>query len=241
MGGGITYDSSSSEEWNESKSKAAFLTHSIPNFKIIETLRWAETEYWLLEEHLDRMCASAEYFEFQCNKLAARQALDQMAPQFKGRSHRVRLLLAQDGSLELDFSELDGMRFGQIRLATRTVLSNDRFLYHKTTHRKMYNEELAAARIAHCDDALFFNERHELTEGTIHNVFVVTNGVWRTPPVTCGVLRGTYRASILRNSRNAREDVLTLRDLTCADAIYLCNSVRGMFPVQLLEGTLLEG
>jgi para-aminobenzoate synthetase/4-amino-4-deoxychorismate lyase len=190
VGGGITYDSSSSEEWNESKSKAAFLTHSMPNFKIIETLRWAETEYWLLEEHLDRMCASAEYFEFQCNKLAARQALDQMAPQFKGRSHRVRLLLAQDGSLELDFSELDGMRFGQIRLATRTVLSNDRFLYHKTTHRKMYNEELAAARIAHCDDALFFNERHELTEGTIHNVFVVTNGVWRTPPVTCGVLRG---------------------------------------------------
>ena len=55
VGGGITYDSSSSEEWNESKSKAAFLTHSMPNFKIIETLRWAETEYWLLEEHLDRM------------------------------------------------------------------------------------------------------------------------------------------------------------------------------------------
>ena len=40
VGGGITYDSSSPEEWKESQSKAAFLTQDAPDFKIIETMRW---------------------------------------------------------------------------------------------------------------------------------------------------------------------------------------------------------
>jgi para-aminobenzoate synthetase/4-amino-4-deoxychorismate lyase len=200
----------------------------------METLRW-EAEYWLLEEHLDRMRTSAEYFGFQFEECRVREALKQITPRFEGHPHRVRFMLAQDGSLEIDHSELDIILLGRVRLSARTVLSSDRFLYHKTTHRKMYNEELAAARTAQCDDALFFNERGELTEGTIHNVFVVTGTLWRTPPITCGVLPGTYRAFVLRSCRDAREDVLTLEDLACADAIYLCNSVRGMFPVQLLS------
>ena len=236
VGGGITYDSSSFEEWKESQSKAAFLTQDAPDFKIIETMRW-EGEYRLLEEHLERMRASAEYFGFQFEERMARATLEGIALGFGNRPQRVRLLLAQNGSLELESSEItDVAPFGRVRLSARTVLSSDRFLYHKTTRRKMYNEELAAARAAECDDALFFNERGELTEGTIHNVFVVNGTLWRTPPITCGVLPGTYRASILKNRRNAREDVLTLDDLACADAIYLCNGVRGMFPVQLLGG-----
>jgi para-aminobenzoate synthetase / 4-amino-4-deoxychorismate lyase len=238
VGGGITYDSSTCEEWNESRSKAAFLTRTTPTFKIIETLRWADTEYWFLDEHLDRMCGSAEYFGFQFDRLEARHTLEQAAPRFQGLPHKVRLLLARDGSLELDCGAPDGIRFGRVRLASQTVVTTDRFLYHKTTHRNVYDEELAAARAAHCDDALFFNERHELTEGAIHNVFVVTNGFWRTPPVTSGVLPGTHRASILRNCENAVEEVLTLRDLSGADAIYLCNSVRGLFRVRLLTGSL---
>ncbi|MBZ5695142.1 MAG: aminodeoxychorismate synthase component I [Acidobacteriia bacterium] len=233
VGGGITYDSSSSEEWKECQSKAAFLTHTTRDFKIIETLRW-ETEYWLLEDHLARMRASAEYFGFQFEERRVREALERITPKFEGRPHRVRLMLSPDGSLEIDYSELEIVLLGRVRLSARTVLSSDRFLYHKTTRRKMYDEELAAARAAQCDDALFFNERGELTEGAIHNVFVVTGGVWRTPAITCGVLPGTYRASILRKCPNAREDVLTLDDLARADAVYLCNSVRGIFPVQLV-------
>ena len=235
VGGGITYDSSSAEEWKESQSKAAFLTQDAPDFKIIETMRW-EGEYSLLEEHLERMRGSAEYFLFHFEKRAAREALAAIVPKFGGRPHRVRLLLAQDGSLEIDSSEAAGAPpFGRVRLSAQTALSSDRFLYHKTTRRKMYDDELAAARAAHCDDALFFNERGELTEGAIHNVFVVEGALWRTPAIACGVLPGTYRAFILKTRSNAREDVMTLDDLLRADAIYLCNSVRGMFPVRLSE------
>jgi len=233
VGGGITYDSSSAEEWNESQSKAAFLTQEAPDFKIIETILW-DGHYRLLQEHLERMRGSAEYFGFRFEEKTAREALDEIVPRFGNRAHRIRLLLAQNGSLELDSSEMNFVPFGRVRLAAPTVLSSNRFLYHKTTRREMYDEELAVARAAQCDDALFFNERGELTEGSIHNVFVVNGALWRTPAIACGVLPGTYRASILKNRPNAREDVLTLDDLVRADAIYLCNSVRGMFPVRLL-------
>jgi para-aminobenzoate synthetase/4-amino-4-deoxychorismate lyase len=235
VGGGITYDSSSSDEWKESQSKAAFLSQDAPDFKIIETMRW-EGQYSFLEEHLARMRASAEYFGFRFEEGAARKALDEIVPNFGDRPHRVRLLLAQDGSLVLDPSEIvDVAPFGRVRLSAETVLSSDRFLYHKTTRRKVYNDELAAARAAQCDDALFFNERGELTEGAVHNVFVVNGSLWRTPAIACGVLPGTYRASILKTRSNAREDVLTLEDILRADAIYLCNSVRGIFSVRLLD------
>ena len=86
---------------------------------------------------------------------------------------------------------------------------------------------------AECDDALFFNERGELTEGAIHNVFIVKDGVWKTPPVECGLLPGTYRAQFLREKPEASTEVLKIDDLMSADQIYLCNSVRGMQPVEL--------
>jgi para-aminobenzoate synthetase / 4-amino-4-deoxychorismate lyase len=232
VGSGITHDSSSPDEWQECESKMGFLTRSEMDFKIIETLRWEKT-YWLLQEHLDRLRVSAEYFGFQFVDDKAREALQQVAFRFEDRPQKVRVLLSQNGSIELDHSDLDTAFFGRVRLSSQRVMSTDRFLYHKTTRRKMYNEELVAAKTALCDDALFFNERDELTEGTIHNVFVVTGGVWRTPPLACGVLAGTYRAYLLGTCPNAREEVLALNDLACADEIYLCNSVRGIFPVRL--------
>jgi para-aminobenzoate synthetase/4-amino-4-deoxychorismate lyase len=232
VGGGITYDSTSTEEWKECASKATFLTRSTPEFKIIETMRWEET-YRLLDEHLERLRASAEYFGFRCDASCIRRDLVQLTSHFDGRPQRVRLLLAQNGTLELEHRHLDIAPLGRVRLSERTVLSTDRFLYHKTTHRKMYDEELAGAKSAQCDDVLFFNERGELTEGAIHNVFVVAGGLWRTPAIGCGLLPGTYRAHVLRDFPNSREDTLTLDDLTRADAVYLCNSVRGMFPVRL--------
>jgi len=233
VGGGITYDSSAAEEWEESESKAAFLTRSTPDFRLIETLRW-EGKFELLEEHLARLRASAEYFGFQFDEDRVRETLQRLAGKLDG-PRRIRLLLSQDGSLELTHGEFEAGFFGRVRISPRRVQSTDRFLYHKTTNRKMYNDELALARSAKCDDALFFNERGELTEGAIHNVFVVKNGVWRTPAVACGLLPGTYRSYFLKSCPSVREEVLTLDDLIHADAIYLCNSVRGMYAVRLSE------
>jgi para-aminobenzoate synthetase/4-amino-4-deoxychorismate lyase len=135
--------------------------------------------------------------------------------------------------VRIERRELSPNRFGRVRISGMQVSSTDRFLYHKTTHRDVYERELAAALNAGCDDALFFNERGELTEGAIHNVFVVKNGIWKTPPIHCGLLPGTYRRKFQRENANAVEEILKLDDLLRADRIYICNSVRAMQSVEL--------
>jgi para-aminobenzoate synthetase/4-amino-4-deoxychorismate lyase len=85
-------------------------------------------------------------------------------------------------------------------VARRAVASGNRFLFHKTTKRSVYDEELARAQAAKCDDAFFFNERGELTEGCIHNV-LVKDGMWHTPPLRCGLLPGIHRAKYLKEQR----------------------------------------
>ena len=232
VGGGITYGSSAAAEWDECQWKAAFLMQRQPDFRILETMHWGG-EYRHLEDHIARMRESAEYFDFCFDETRVRGALQDLAARLPSAPQRVRMTLTQEGTLELQHQEYVDERFGRVRISPQVVSSGDRFLFHKTTNRGLYDDEWMAAQDAGCDDALFFNEKGELTEGARHNVFVVKDGVWRTPPISCGLLPGTCRARILREQPDASEAILTLSDLLNADGIYLCNSVRGIYPVAL--------
>jgi para-aminobenzoate synthetase/4-amino-4-deoxychorismate lyase len=233
VGSGITWDSVPAAEWDECAWKAAFLHHQRQQFEIFETLLWQDG-YTLLEEHIRRMAESAEYFGFAFSEERLRTMLETAAETLpRGRSWRLRAVLARDGKLELKHSPLEDRRFGRVLLAREAVSSRDTFLYHKTTMRQRYDKELARAQAAGCDDALFFNERGELTEGCIHNVFIVKNGEWHTPPARSGLLPGVYRAHRLAEHPGIRETVLTIDDLHLAEAVYLCNSVRGIYEVKL--------
>jgi para-aminobenzoate synthetase/4-amino-4-deoxychorismate lyase len=231
VGSGITHDSAPSEEWDECEWKAAFLTRSVPEFKLLETLIW-DGEYHLVDEHIERMKSSAAYFGFKFDEHGIRSRLEDLASELSA-ARRVRITSTRDGSVQIEHGEFSAHRFGRVRISSVQVSSRNYFLCHKTTHRDVYDREWAAAVNAGCDDALFFNEREELTEGAIHNVFIVKDGVWRTPPVKCGLLPGTYRAKFLREHLDARTEVLTIDVLMRADQIYLCNSVRGMQAVEL--------
>ena len=70
-------------------------------------------------------------------------------------------------------------------------------------------------------------ERGEITECTIANIVVVTGGRHLTPPVSCGLLPGTYRAELLE-AGEIEEGVIRKEDLAGADEVYLVNSVRGL-------------
>ena len=73
-----------------------------------------------------------------------------------------------------------------------------------------------------------------MTEGAISNIFVRKEKTFFTPPVACGLLPGVYRGHLLKKDpRKYKEKRLRLKDLEEADAIYLVNSVRGMWRVEL--------
>jgi para-aminobenzoate synthetase/4-amino-4-deoxychorismate lyase len=75
------------------------------------------------------------------------------------------------------------------------------------------------------DEAVFVNERGEITEGARSNIFIKRGDVLLTPPLAAGVLDGRLRAELIASGK-AREAVLTPDDLK--GEVYFGNSLRGL-------------
>ena len=73
----------------------------------------------------------------------------------------------------------------------------------------------------------------ELTEFTNGNVVLEINGELWTPPVSSGLLVGTYRDRLLKTGEIS-EKVLTHSDLKKATKIWFINSIRKWREVYLL-------
>src|SRR5262245_19559237 len=97
VGGGITYDSTSANEFEEVLAKARVLTEVRPAFELLETLRHEpEASFHDLEEHLARLGASARYFGFRLDPEAAIASLKASVAN-RATASAVRLTLARDG------------------------------------------------------------------------------------------------------------------------------------------------
>jgi para-aminobenzoate synthetase / 4-amino-4-deoxychorismate lyase len=116
----------------------------------------------------------------------------------------------------------------KIWLTDEQTLSTDPFRRHKTTRRNLYDKLYARARGHGFSEVIFTNEKGEITEGAVSNVFIEKKGEFLTPPLACGVLPGICRRHILETCVGSEEAVLTVDDLESADGIYLCSSLRGL-------------
>jgi para-aminobenzoate synthetase/4-amino-4-deoxychorismate lyase len=228
VGGGIVWDSETGNEYEECWLKAKVLTDSPPVFDLLETLLWTPADgIFILARHLHRLAESAEYFDIPLSIPFLRSRLNVECSTFNVQFPlRIRLRVARDGKITLESTPLDLRNASspvRVRLAAKPVDPGDRFLYHKTTHRAVY--EQAKAGVEDCDDVLLWNPAGELTESTIANIVVERNGELLTPPVRCGLLPGTYRAELLEQG-NIREAILPVSELSPSDKIHLINSVR---------------
>lgn len=235
VGGGIVWDSEARREADECRAKAKILSHSPPRFSLLESILWTPGDgYVLLPEHLARLARSARYFDFSCDLHVVRTELDRLEARLSAqRQHRkVRLLLGDDGRISLEAVPLVPQSAAAPPLAclARTPIDpKDRFLYHKTTNRQVY--ERAKAECPEADEVILWNDRGEVTEGCIANVVAELNGQRCTPPVECGLLPGVCRESLLRKGWMT-ERVIRTEELTEASRLYLINSVRGIVPAR---------
>jgi para-aminobenzoate synthetase/4-amino-4-deoxychorismate lyase len=240
VGSGIVHDSVIEEEYRECLLKSRFLTESPSRFELIETMRWeAGKGFFLQHLHEQRLIRSAQYFGFPCDRKMLRSTLRKYDARLRKESQRlsfrVRLRLGNDGTISLTHARLEPTVGEQhVRLSDKQTDSSDRFLFHKTTNRRLYDEELERAVLKGYFDVLFLNEREQLTEGARTNLIIKKDARMFTPPVSCGLLAGVYREYLLRSkSHRVEERILTLEDLKMADDVYVCNAVRGMIKVRV--------
>ena len=210
VGGGVTIDSTAEREYEECLVKSRFLNSRAVEFQLFESMLLEDGQYFLFEEHLERLRTSAGYFGFSFPEEEIRSALQRLvAPGV----FKVRLTLWKDGRIETQLSKLEPVMDQQVRLAATPIDSADRFLFHKTTLRDF------------APDIVFWNERGEVTESGIANIVVSIDGQLYTPPIASGLLAGTFRNHLLAKGK-IKERVITVEELQKAEEFYLINSVR---------------
>jgi para-aminobenzoate synthetase/4-amino-4-deoxychorismate lyase len=252
VGGGIVWDSKDTDEYAEALLKARVLTETLPEFSLFETMLWTPEEgFFLREKHIARLLDSADYFDFPILVPSAcwwssssgrsgaerkgvsglpiskeiESYLNDISSQFTS-AQRVRLLLDKNGNLT---SEAKSFQPSEVKhplkvcLAKEPINSNDTFLFHKTTIRDVY--EAARKDFPEYDDVLLYNEHGELTEFTLGNLVVEIDSKFYTPPISCGLLAGTFRAYLLETSQ-VKERVLRVEELNDCRNVFLVNSVR---------------
>ena len=235
-GSGIVWDSEIQKEWDECQNKSAILSAGSQDFELFETMRWNSSKKIFLEKlHLDRLKDSAEFYDYKFHHEKISNKLQDYLKNLEPESEKViRLFLAKDGEIRLTtsaYKEQNKDRPQFISLATRPVNSEDRSLYHKTTNRSVY--ENAIGENPDCDDILLWNEAGNITESTISNVIFKKDSEYYTPPVSCGLLSGTYRAHLISQG-HLKERIIPKAEINLYSEIYLINSVRGKYPVKLI-------
>ena len=234
IGGGIVADSTAADEYREALLKMAFFTDPAQPVTLIETLLWDRQDgFALLDRHLDRMAESARYFSLPFDRATVRALLESQS--FPADRMRVRLTLDVSGPAVTSAPLPPNPPVFRFAIAPERLDSRSLWLMHKTTIRAFYDEPRQRAHAElDVDEVVFRNERGELTEGSITNLFVERGGILLTPPLTSGLLPGTLRAELLASGK-AEEQILTLADLETAEAIWLGNSVRGLMRAEWIR------
>ena len=131
VGGGIVWDSSSTDEYAEALLKASVLTEPTQNFSLLETMLWSPKEgFFLKDKHNARLLDSAEYFDFpisseprwlsspndnegvskpQVSKNILEAYLDEISSQFIS-PQCVRLLFDKNGELNFRINTFSSIR-----------------------------------------------------------------------------------------------------------------------------------
>ncbi|MFD2046429.1 aminodeoxychorismate synthase component I [Ornithinibacillus salinisoli] len=232
VGGGITWDSTSKEEYDEVLTKAKILTNSPADFQLLETFGLRDGAYIVWEEHLERLKRSADFFQFHIDTEKVGAQLMQIAEGKSSGYWKVRLLVSSNGETKIEVQESPPITESvRVSLSKEPVQKNDVFLYHKTTNRSVY--ERMKEQSPHVFDVLLWNEEKEVTEFTIGNVVVEMEGKLYTPPVASGLLAGTFRSSLLKDGI-IEERRITVDQLNACTNIWLINSVRKWVHVEMI-------
>ncbi len=207
------------------------------DFALIETLRWEPAEGFVRGDlHLDRMAASAAALGFAFDRAGALSEMEKVAA--SETPLRVRLELARNGDVTVavaPFGPLSPGTTWRVAIASARLDSRDALLRHKTTRRAIYTAARAEFSGAEADEVILLNEDGAACEGTITNIFArfEPNGPLRTPPISCGLLPGVLRRTLLE-SGTAMETTLTPGDLAGASELFCGNSLRGLIPAALI-------
>ncbi|WP_066192476.1 MULTISPECIES: aminodeoxychorismate synthase component I [Gracilibacillus] len=230
-GSGITWDSNIDEEYDELYQKTKVL-QPYTNYALIETMRLDNGSYPLLPYHLARLKQSCTYFAYRFNREEIQDKLTQLAQQYPNGQYKVRLIHQHQTNLSI--TELPASDRQQLAvIAPYAINPDDRYLYHKTTNRGLY-ETVDREKPEKTFTSLLWNTKEQATEFTTGNLVVEKEGRYYTPPVTDGLLPGTLREKLIDQDLLIEKSI-ALQELADYEKIWFINGLRGWIEIELTD------
>lgn len=217
-------------------SQSAVRAKQSGDLSLIETMRWEPgTGFLRIEQHIRRLHRSADALGFRA---APPDLMEQLEAAALGEAAlRVRLVMSFRGKVEITttpFTPLAEDTVWRLRIAETRLSSDDPMYRHKISRREVYEAARAEFPAEDADEVLLLNERGEICEGTITNVFVEqADSSLITPPISCGLLPGILRADLIRAGQ-ARSSLVKPEDLAGRN-LFVGNSLRGLIRAELIE------
>ncbi|MBI1976956.1 MAG: aminotransferase class IV [Candidatus Omnitrophica bacterium] len=221
---------------------------------VFESLRCYQGEFFLLEEHLDRLFASARSLGWTppyAREEVTRRMKEDFARQ-KEKSVFVRVTLCRDWEKEtygLTTNIIPKKEYPQtyynegVPLATVPTRRNSPMAVSpqvKSNNALGGVFALEEGRAQEAFEPLLLNEQGYVTEGTICNFFIIKRGAMRTTPVYAGLLEGVTRNHVIRLAAgegiSVEEIPLTRHDIYNCEEAFLTNTSMGIMPVRMVDG-----
>jgi branched-chain amino acid aminotransferase len=226
---------------------------------LFETMRAECGRVFRLEAHLARLSHSAAKLlrPIEREALPSSAVLNELLERNALRQARVRLTLTAGSMLEVvepgspemtvcvtsaPLAQYPPAMYEQgitVVICQYRQSATDPTVGHKTTAYLPRLLGLREAQAARCLEALWFTHQNYLAEGSISNVFLVKDGILRTPPLETPILPGLVRAAVLDLAAErgiaAQQQALSINDLLDADEVFLTNSVMQVMPVVRVE------
>ena len=232
---------------------------------VFEGIRVYGGRVFLLKEHIDRLYESAkairltiplspaEMIQATNDTVAANQISDgyvrlvvtrgvgSLGLDIRNTSHPQTIIIADTITLFPDEIYKNGMHL----ITASTIRNHPAALPARIKSLNYLNNILA--KIEGTDagsvETLMLNHKGEVAECTADNVFILKNGVLKTPSADAGILEGITRNAVLRLAREAGiptlETTLIRHDLYVADEMFLTGTAAEVVPVVSLDGRII--
>lgn len=127
-----------------------------------------------------------------------------------------------------------------LTIATECINSKSELNYYKTINYIQNKLSKRQAISSGFEEALFLNEKGNVTECTAHNIFWIKDSKIYTPSLKNGLLPGITRSVIIDICNDLDLELIEgdydIKELQRADYIFLTNAISGIVKVYNMEG-----
>jgi len=234
---------------------------------VYETIGTFYGRLFAARDHLDRLERSARRIGMRVPPRAEiEKAIGETVAAAGNPETRVRVILTRGvGKLDLDPASADDSRLvviafplgaptkemfdkGVAVAIVSITRNNPRAIDPAVKSGNYLNNVLAlgeARRRSGAYEAILCAADGSVAEGASSNVFTVSGGVVRTPPLETGILDGITRGKVLElchaHEIRVREERLVPDDLRGADEVFITSATRAVLPVVRVDGQPIGG